>query len=136
MLTPSIDSEIGRLQTVIIHRPGKEMLRLTPENKDELLFDDVLWLERAQQEHDEFARVLRSRGAQVLYLQDLLAETLEIPEARAFLLGAVLSEDSTGLAASPAIRQWAESVEAPTLAETLIAGITKEELLEHVPGIS
>ncbi|WP_159624545.1 arginine deiminase [Actinomyces sp. zg296] len=136
MLTPSIDSEIGHLKTVIIHRPGKEMLRLTPENKDELLFDDVLWLERAQQEHDEFARVLRSRGAQVLYLQDLLAETLEIPEARAFLLDAVLSEDSTGLAASPAIRQWAESVEAPALAETLIAGITKEELLERIPGVS
>ena len=50
-MRPYIDSEIGELESVIIHRPGAEMLRLTPENKDELLFDDVLWLERAQEEH-------------------------------------------------------------------------------------
>ena len=57
----SVDSEIGRLQQVILHRPGSEMLRLTPQNKEHLLFDDVLWLERAQEEHDQFSRVLTYR---------------------------------------------------------------------------
>ena len=77
----SVDSEIGKLRQVILHRPGNEMLRLTPQNKDHLLFDDVLWLERAQEEHDQFARVLTDRDIEVLYLSDLLAQTLEVPEA-------------------------------------------------------
>ena len=69
----SVDSEIGKLRQVILHRPGNEMLRLTPQNKDHLLFDDVLWLERAQEEHDQFAQVLTDRDIEVLYLSDLLA---------------------------------------------------------------
>ena len=64
----SVGSEIGRLRQVILHRPGSEMLRLTPQNKDHLLFDDVLWLERAQEEHDQFARVLTDRDVEVFYL--------------------------------------------------------------------
>src|SRR5215218_1410572 len=78
-----VDSEVGRLRQVILHRPGPELLRLTPGNKDRLLFDDVLWVHRAQEEHDRFAAVLRERGVTVHLFGDLLRTTLELPEARA-----------------------------------------------------
>jgi arginine deiminase len=77
-----VDSEAGRLRRVILHRPDLELKRLTPSNKDALLFDDVLWVRRARAEHDGFADVLRDRGVTVHLFGDLLAETLEIPEAR------------------------------------------------------
>lgn len=132
----SICSEIGELDTVILHRPGKEMNRLTPENKDDLLFDDVLWLERAQEEHDQFASVLRRRGTNVLYLEHLLTETLKVPEAREYLLDGALTPEHTGPSAAPTVRRWAEGAPADVLAEVLIAGITKSELLEQLPGVS
>ena len=59
-----VTSEIGRLRRVLVHRPGLEVARLTPQNRDALLFDDILWLERAQEEHDRFVEILRSRGAE------------------------------------------------------------------------
>ena len=71
-----VGSEVGRLRTVILHRPGDELRRLTPRNNDELLFDGVPWVERAQAEHDAFATQLRERDVEVLYLSDLLSETL------------------------------------------------------------
>ena len=82
----AVESEIGRLEQVILHRPGDEMKRLTPQNKDDLLFDDILWLAEAQEEHDKFANVLRSRGVEVLYMQDLLAQSLDNSEARTHVL--------------------------------------------------
>ncbi len=75
-------SEVGTLRRVMLHRPGVELKRLTPTNKDELLFDDVLWVKRARQEHDAFADTLADRGVEVLYLQELLAETLAARGAR------------------------------------------------------
>src|SRR3984885_9869266 len=81
-----VDSEVGRLRQVVLHRPGLELKRLTPDNAADLLFDDMLWVSRAQAEHDAFAEVLRSRGVVVHYYGDLLAQTLDIPEARAYVL--------------------------------------------------
>ena len=81
-----VDSEAGRLRRVILHRPDLELKRLTPSNKDALLFDDVLWVRRARAEHDGFADVLRDRGVQVHLFGDLLAETLKVPGAREWLL--------------------------------------------------
>ena len=78
-----VDSEVGRLRQVILHRPDLELKRLTPDNAADLLFDDVLWVSRAQQEHDAFADVLRARGVVVHYYSDLLAETLDVTAARA-----------------------------------------------------
>ena len=78
-----VDSEVGRLRQVILHRPDLELKRLTPENAADLLFDDVLWVARAQAEHDAFADTLRSHDVVVHYYGDLLTQTLEIPEARA-----------------------------------------------------
>src|ERR687884_1233209 len=71
-----VHSEIGALRRVLLHRPGRELKRLTPTNKDELLFDDVLWVRRARQEHDAFADALADRGVEVLYLGELLADVL------------------------------------------------------------
>src|SRR5688500_20331149 len=89
MVAPYVDSEVGHLSTVLLHRPGPELARLTPRNNDSLLFDAIPWVGRAQEEHDAFAEALRSRGVEVLYLGDLLAETLAVEEARTALTPAV-----------------------------------------------
>ena len=69
-------SEVGKLRKVIVHRPELSLKRLTPSNHDDLLFDDVLWVERAQWEHDQFVAAMRGRGVQVFLLLDLLGEAL------------------------------------------------------------
>jgi arginine deiminase len=76
------DTEVGRLRTVMLHRPGPELKRLTPRNNDKLLFDGIPWVSRAQDEHDAFAQTLRDRDVEVLYLIELLTETLESEQAR------------------------------------------------------
>jgi arginine deiminase len=76
-----VRSEVGRLRTVLLHRPGNELRRLTPRNNDALLFDGLPWVDRAQEEHDSFADTLRDRGVEVLYLSELLIETLANPAA-------------------------------------------------------
>ncbi len=85
------DSEVGILRTVLLHRPGAELQRLTPGNNDRLLFDGIPWVARAQEEHDAFAQALRDRDVEVLYLTDLLTETLADPDARATAIGTALS---------------------------------------------
>jgi len=78
---PRVDSEVGRLRTVLLHRPGDELKRLTPRNNDQLLFDGLPWVDRAQDEHDAFADLLRSRGVEVLLLSDVLTEALTVSGA-------------------------------------------------------
>src|SRR5687768_14811330 len=85
------DSEVGRLATVMLHRPGNELKRLTPRNNDRLLFDGIPWVSRAQEEHDAFAETLRNRGVEVLYLTELLTETLASEEAREHAILSALS---------------------------------------------
>ncbi|VXC38468.1 arginine deiminase [Nocardioides sp. AX2bis] len=85
------DSEVGTLRTVLLHRPGAELQRLTPGNNDRLLFDGIPWVARAQEEHDAFAQALRDRDVEVLYLTELLTETLDDPDARATAIGTALS---------------------------------------------
>ena len=99
-----VDSETGRLRRVILHRPDLELKRLTPSNKDTLLFDDVLWVRRARQEHDGFADVLRDRGVEVHLFGDLLRESLEIPEARKLVLDRVFDEKEYGPLATDHLR--------------------------------
>ena len=110
------------------------MLRLTPSNMEHLLFDDMLWLEHAQAEHDDFANSLRAQGTEVLYFQDLLAEAMDIPEARQHVLTSVFTEESHGAAIADAMRSYGESLTGAQLAELLIAGMTKEEFAETVPA--
>ena len=97
MTALGVHSEVGKLRQVIVHRPDLSLKRLTPGNHDELLFDDVLWVERAQWEHDQFVSRMRERGVEVLYVQDLLGEALAASEeARKRIIGLVASEAVVG----------------------------------------
>ncbi|MFJ2116411.1 MULTISPECIES: arginine deiminase [unclassified Streptomyces] len=126
-----VDSETGRLGRVILHRPDLELKRLTPGNKDALLFDDVLWVRRAQEEHDAFAGVLRERGVQVHLFGDLLRESLEIPEARGLVLDRVFDEKAYGPLATNHLREIFDGLSAAELEEALVGGMTKREFLER-----
>lgn len=90
------DSEVGRLRTVLLHRPGPELKRLTPRNNDKLLFDGIPWVSRAQDEHDAFVAELRDRDVEVLYLTDLLTETLADQDARAHAIDEALGDLDLG----------------------------------------
>src|ERR687893_1334919 len=96
VVTHYVDSEVGRLGTVLLHRPGNELRRLTPRNNDQLLFDGVPWVDRAQEEHDGFAQALTDRGVEVLYLDRLLAEVLSFPSARTELIAAAVDDPRLG----------------------------------------
>jgi len=128
-----VDSEVGRLRQVVLHRPGLELKRLTPDNAADLLFDDVLWVSRAQAEHDAFADVLRSRGVVVHYYGDLLAQTLEIPEAREYILNRVFDPRWHGPLAAATLRASMDGLDSARLAEFLAGGITKSEIAELGP---
>ena len=123
-----VGSEVGTLRRVVLHRPDLELKRLTPRNKDALLFDDVLWVKRARQEHDAFADALADRGVEVLYLQELLAEVLEQPAVRDEVIARTLADVDLGPDLGPEVAAWLKSVSAVELAERLIGGITYEEL--------
>ncbi|MGA4962175.1 arginine deiminase [Streptomyces pseudogriseolus] len=130
-----VDSETGRLKQVILHRPDLELKRLTPTNKDALLFDDVLWVKRAREEHDAFADTLRDRGVRVHLLADLLTETLALPAARQLIMDRVFDDREFGVLGTDRIRAYFDSLEPTALANRLIGGVTKSELLERVGTI-
>ncbi|MFE1961131.1 arginine deiminase [Streptomyces sp. NPDC059479] len=126
-----VDSEAGRLRRVILHRPDLELKRLTPGNKDALLFDDVLWVRRAQEEHDAFAAVLRDRGVRVHLFADLLRESLELPAARRLVLDRVFDEKEYGPLATGHLREAFDGLPTAELVEALVGGMTKREFLER-----
>src|SRR6266571_2319088 len=128
-----VDSEVGRLRQVILHRPDLELKRLTPDNAADLLFDDVLWVSRAQQEHDAFAGVLRSRGVVVHYYSDLLAQTLDIAAARDYILDGVFDSRWHGPLACDQLRGAVDGLDSRSLAGYLVGGITKREISELAP---
>jgi len=125
-----VDSEVGRLRQVILHRPELELKRLTPDNAADLLFDDVLWVAEAQAEHDEFAQTLRDHGVTVHYYGELFAQTLEIGEARSYVMDRVFDPRRHGPLAADALRGALDGLSAADLARFLIGGITKREILE------
>ncbi|WP_205315079.1 arginine deiminase [Nonomuraea lactucae] len=129
-MTFHVDSEVGRLHQVLLHKPDLALKRLTPTNKDEFLFDDVLWAQRAMEEHEEFQRVLRGRGVTVHLLADLLRETVDIPEARKHILDAIVDERFLGPLAIDDIRNTLDAMDSDTLQTYLTGGITKRELVE------
>jgi arginine deiminase len=123
-----VDSEVGRLRTVMLHRPGPELKRLTPRNNDKLLFDGIPWVGRAQQEHDAFAQALRDHGVEVLYLADLLAAALEVEAAREETIATVLADPRLGEALHRAVGAYLHGLHPADLALTLMAGLAHEEL--------
>jgi arginine deiminase len=130
-----VSSEVGPLATVMLHRPGSELRRLTPRNNDELLFDGVPWVDRAQVEHDAFADALRARGVEVLYVRELLEETLEVQAAREQLLAAALEPQWIGPVLGAALGERLATLPAEELAEALIGGIAREELRRDSGGL-
>ncbi|MEU8137953.1 arginine deiminase [Streptodolium elevatio] len=129
----NVQSETGRLKQVILHRPDLELKRLTPTNKDELLFDDVLWVKRAREEHDAFADALRDRGITVYLFAELLRDTVgSEPAAKKLILDRVFDERAYGLLAVDELRGLFENFDTDTLVTHLIGGITKREVLEHI----
>jgi len=123
-----VHSETGRLRQVILHRPGIELNRLTPDNIKDLLFDDILWAKRAREEHDAFAAALVDRGVTVHYFADLLGEVLEIPDGRSWVLDRVITEDTVGPTLAGPLRRLADQADGGRLAEYLIGGVLKNEL--------
>ncbi len=122
-------SEVGRLRKVLMHRPGRCLERLTPANREEFLFDDVVWVERARREHDAFAGVLRDRGVEVFYLQDLLAQTLDVaPEVRRRIIERAVSSYTVGLSLVGDLRDWLFALDSERLASALVAGLLISEL--------
>src|SRR4029079_16816705 len=123
-----VHSEVGKLRTVLVCRPGLAHQRLTPGNCKDLLFDDVLWVHEAQKDHFDFVLKMRERGIEVLELHDLLAKTLENKEARDFVLDRRVTANSVGPGTAEAIRPWLDEMPAKELAAHLIGGFAIADL--------
>jgi arginine deiminase len=123
-----VDSEVGRLRTVLLHRPGPELKRLTPRNSADLLFDGIPWVERAQAEHDGFAEALRSRGVEVLILRDLLSTALGVTAARDDVVEHTLADPRLGTELRRAVERHLADLNATELADVLAGGLAHEEL--------
>ncbi|MGP2436241.1 arginine deiminase [Streptomyces sp. JW3] len=123
-----VHSEVGRLRKVLVCSPGLAHRRLTPTNSDDLLFDDVMWVENAQRDHADFVAALRGRGVEVVELHDLLAETLAVPGARDWLLERKIVAGQVGLGLIDATRAYLESLAPRRLAEFLIGGLATADL--------
>lgn len=123
------NTEVGRLRAVMLHRPGDELLRLTPRNSDQLLFDGLPWVARAQEEHDEFAAALTARGVNVFLLGDLLTETLDHSgAARIQGIAAAVNSRLLGPHLAEELAGYLRGLSAPELADVLTAGMTFDEL--------
>jgi arginine deiminase len=125
-----VASEIGPLRRVIVHRPGIEIARITPSNKQALLFDDLLWLERAQEEHDAFTEILRSHGAEVHYFEDLLKTVLALPAARREVVDEAISPATCGRLVADQLRARLYEADIDRTFDVLVGGLLESELVE------
>jgi len=127
-------SEAGRLRRVLVCAPGLAHQRLTPENCDELLFDDVIWLQQARRDHFDFVAKMVDRGVEVLELQELLADVVAILEAREWVLDRTVTDDLVGTALTHEIRGWLAELVPNRLAEFLIGGVAYQDVPDEVGG--
>ncbi len=123
-----VHSETGKLHQVIVCRPGLAHRRLTPDNCEELLFDDVFWVKQAQKDHDVFSSVMRDEGVEVLDVNDLLAETLDVAEGRKYVLDQRINRDQVGVGMLSELRAWMEELPGVKLAEYLLGGLATSDL--------
>jgi len=130
MQTFGVHSEVGKLHTVLVCRPGLAHQRLTPGNRSELLFDDVLWVQEAKKDHYDFVQKMSERGVEVLELHDLLAETLATKEGRDFVLDRRITDNDIGPGLAPIMRAWLDELAPARLADHLIGGIALLDLPE------
>ena len=129
-------SEVGKLHKVLVHRPDLSLKRLTPSNREELLFDGVLWVKKESWEHDMFVDHMLSRGIEVVLVGDLLTETLRDPEARAWITDRKITKDEHGSMFSQELRAWLDSLSPAELATYLIGGILFSELPKEFRSFS
>ena len=130
-----LNSEIGRLRRVLVCRPGLAQRRLTPANCRELLFDDVLWVSQARNDHDAFTNAMQNRDVEVLELHDLLATTVADPVARTWLLDRKLGPGTVDTELAQQLRPWLESLPPLRLSEHLIGGLARAELPFEPEGL-
>jgi arginine deiminase len=130
-----VSSEVGTLKTVIVHRPDLAHERLSPTNCHELLFDDVIWVRRARQEHDAFVDLMRGRGVEVLLFHELLAETLDQPEAREWVLTRRLRPEETTVMFAQELTDWMNEMSGDELATRLTGGVTASELPQTIASV-
>ena len=129
LLAPfGVYSEVGQLRSVLVCAPGLAHNRLTPSNCDDLLFDDVMWVDNARRDHAEFVAMMRGRGIEVLELHDLLAETLALPDARSWLLDRKITPDEVGLGLVEDVRSFLDSLDPAALARYVIGGLSTADL--------
>ena len=131
-MTFHVDSEVGRLKQVIVHRPGLELDRLTPDNVDDLLFDDVMWAARARQEHDTFVHQLQRQGVVVHRFADLLTAALDQPGAREFVQNHLTTATRFGPALDKPLDDLVASTPARLLADLLIGGVLKSDVADRL----
>jgi arginine deiminase len=127
-MTFHVDSEVGRLRQAIVHRPGLELNRLTPQNIGELLFDDVMWAKKAKEEHDAFAEALREKGVRVHYYGELLAQVLDTKEGRAFVLDRLCTPEILGPMLVEPLRHLFEDLDGEALATRLVGGVLRGDM--------
>ncbi|HSX71337.1 MAG TPA: arginine deiminase family protein, partial [Pseudomonas sp.] len=126
-----VHSEAGKLRKVMVCSPGLAHLRLTPNNCDELLFDDVIWVSQAKRDHFDFMTKMRERGIEVVEMHNLLEETVRNKEALAWILDRKITPDSVGLGLQGEVRSFIEGLEPRRIAEYLIGGVSGADLVRH-----
>jgi arginine deiminase len=129
-----VHSEVGQLRKVMVCAPGLAHSRLTPSNCDELLFDDVLWVENAKRDHFDFVTKMRDRGVEVLEMHNLLAETVAVPEGKKWILDNQVVPNQVGLGFVDELRSYLEGLDNRALAETLIGGLSTHDFPEAHGG--
>ena len=127
-------SEVGKLRSVMVCAPGRAHQRLTPSNNDDLLFDDVMWVEAAKRDHFDFMQKMRDRDIEVLEMHNLLAETVAVPDARAWILDNQVVPNQVGVGLVEEVRSYLDGLADRDLAETLIGGLSTDEFPETVGG--
>ena len=125
-----VHSEVGQLRRVMVCAPGRAHARLTPSNCDDLLFDDVMWVENAKRDHFDFITKMRDRGVEVVEMHNLLAETVAMPEARGWILGQQIVPNKVGVGLVDEVRSYLDGLPDRDLAETLLGGLSTEEFPE------
>jgi arginine deiminase len=129
-----VHSEVGQLRKVMVCAPGRAHQRLTPSNCDALLFDDVLWVENAKRDHFDFIQKMRDRGVDVVEMHNLLEQTVAVPEGKKWILDQQIVPNQVGLGFLDELRSYLEGMKNRELAETLIGGLSKEEVPKEIGG--
>ena len=127
-MTYGVHSEAGILRRVLVHRPGSEMARLTPANREALLFDDVIWVKQARVEHLTFTDMLGEQGIAVVFLRQMLEQVLADPVARKWVLDARISDNTVGVGLSADLHACLMQMPAGPLSNILIGGLSRDEL--------